>query len=211
MATVSLKLVVLGDTHVGKTALVSRASTGSFTATERPTVGAQSVDLPFRRADGEVVNLKIWDTAGQEKYRTLVPMYFRGAGAAVVVFDLTERSSFESLEEWVKQLRQSSKDSELAIVGNKADLDGRVVSWEEGQAGATALGANFYLETSAVTGQNVMEIFRQFVESPGLAGMLSLASHVGDDPAGGPAPVVAVDKAPEPQTGRSGGCGCRLV
>jgi Ras-related protein Rab-6A len=167
-----------------------------------PTVGAQSVDLSVRRKDGEVVSIKIWDTAGQEQYRTLVPMYFRGARVAALLFDLTEQSSFNSLDGWVTQLRESSPTCELAIVGNKADLDGRIISWDEGEARALRLGASWYIETSAVTGQNVMELFQRFADSSAFTQTLSNSTNtVNEQP-------VAEPSNPEPSPRK--GCPCQL-
>jgi GTPase SAR1 family protein len=94
-------------------------------------------------------------------------MYFRGAEAAILVFSLTDQKSFNSLNEWVDLLHRAEPDCEIALVGNKADLPGsRVVQFQSGDAKSSEIGAIFYIETSAVTGQGVTEIFEKFLESP---------------------------------------------
>jgi small GTP-binding protein len=117
-----VKLVLLGDTSVGKTAIVARACSGTRAGGISQTVGVSFATLTMGTPDGSSMVFSIWDTAGQEKYRQLVPMYFRGAQAAVLVYDLTQRSSYESLRGWCERLTQSAPECEIALVGNKSDL-----------------------------------------------------------------------------------------
>ncbi|RXN29033.1 ras-related Rab-5B-like protein [Labeo rohita] len=122
------KLVLLGDMAVGKSSLVLRFVKGQFDEFQETTIGAaflaQSVCL-----DDTTVKFEIWDTAGQERYHSLAPMYYRGAQAAIVVFDITKPETFERAKAWVKELqRQASPNIVIALAGNKADLaDKRLV------------------------------------------------------------------------------------
>jgi small GTP-binding protein len=150
------KLVLLGDASVGKSCLVVRFAKGEFYEYQEPTIGAafmtQTVSL-----GSEVVKFEIWDTAGQERYKSLAPMYYRGAAAAVIVYDITSRESFDAAKSWVAELQ--STDTLIALAGNKSDLDSsRVVERETAQAYAEEMNILF-METSARSGQNVNELF----------------------------------------------------
>merc|ERR1740130_1001212 len=103
-----------------------------------------------------VVKFEIWDTAGQERYKSLAPMYYRGAAAAVIVFDITSKESFDAAKSWIVELQ--STDTLIALAGNKSDLDGdRQVERDTAQAYADDMGILF-METSAKSGQNVQEM-----------------------------------------------------
>ncbi|KAJ8352883.1 hypothetical protein SKAU_G00243590 [Synaphobranchus kaupii] len=153
------KLVLLGDMAVGKSSLVLRFVKGQFDEFQETTIGAaflaQSVCL-----DDTTVKFEIWDTAGQERYHSLAPMYYRGAQAAIVVFDITKPETFERAKAWVKELqRQASPNIVIALAGNKADLaEKRMVEYEEAQTYAEDTGLLF-METSAKTAMNVNELF----------------------------------------------------
>ncbi|TSQ01554.1 Ras-related protein Rab-5B [Bagarius yarrelli] len=153
------KLVLLGDMAVGKSSLVLRFVKGQFDEFQETTIGAaflaQSVCL-----DDTTVKFEIWDTAGQERYHSLAPMYYRGAQAAIVVFDITKPETFERAKAWVKELqRQASPNIVIALAGNKSDLaDKRLVEYEEAQTYAEDTGLLF-METSAKTAMNVNELF----------------------------------------------------
>merc|ERR1711943_5468 len=117
------KLVLLGDSAVGKSSLVLRFVRGQFFEYQESTIGAafltQNVSL-----NDYTVKFEIWDTAGQEKYHSLAPMYYRGAAAAIVVYDITRKASFGTLKNWVKELKQLGPENiVIAIAGNKCDLD----------------------------------------------------------------------------------------
>uniref|UniRef100_A0A8C7HYK7 RAB5A, member RAS oncogene family, b n=1 Tax=Oncorhynchus kisutch TaxID=8019 RepID=A0A8C7HYK7_ONCKI len=116
------KLVLLGESAVGKSSLVLRFVKGQFHEFQESTIGAafltQTVCL-----DDTTVKFEIWDTAGQERYHSLAPMYYRGAQAAIVVYDITNKESFARAKNWVKELqRQASPNIVIALAGNKADL-----------------------------------------------------------------------------------------
>ena len=154
------KLVLLGETAVGKSSLALRFARNQFLEYQESTIGAafltQSVDL-----DGETIKFEIWDTAGQERYHSLAPMYYRGAKAAVVVYDITSNASFERSKSWVAELQQSGSVSMvIALTGNKADLDdAREVATSDAQQFAKDNGLLF-METSAKGNVNIHELFQ---------------------------------------------------
>ncbi|KAF3846005.1 hypothetical protein F7725_003083, partial [Dissostichus mawsoni] len=133
------KLVLLGESAVGKSSLVLR-----FTVC----------------LDDTTVKFEIWDTAGQERYHSLAPMYYRGAQAAIVVYDITNTDTFTRAKNWVKELqRQASPNIVIALAGNKADLaNKRAIDFQEAQAYADD-NSLLFMETSAKTAMNVNEIF----------------------------------------------------
>ncbi|CAG5095038.1 Similar to RAB5B: Ras-related protein Rab-5B (Gallus gallus) [Cotesia congregata] len=153
------KLVLLGESAVGKSSLVLRFVKGQFHEYQESTIGAafltQTVCL-----DDTTVKFEIWDTAGQERYHSLAPMYYRGAQAAIVVYDIQNQDTFVRATTWVKELqRQASPSIVIALAGNKADLaNKRMVDFEEAQAYADENGLLF-METSAKTAMNVNDIF----------------------------------------------------
>lgn len=153
------KLVLLGESAVGKSSLVLRFVKGQFHEYQESTIGAafltQTVCL-----DDTTVKFEIWDTAGQERYHSLAPMYYRGAQAAIVVYDITNQDTFVRATTWVKELqRQASPSIVIALAGNKADLaNKRAVEFDEAQAYAEENGLLF-METSAKTAMNVNDIF----------------------------------------------------
>jgi len=153
------KLVLLGDTAVGKSCLVVRFVRDEFFEFQEPTIGAafltQTVAL-----DDSTVKFEIWDTAGQERYRSLAPMYYRGAAAAIVVYDITNPDSFTGAKSWVKELqRRGDPNVVIALAGNKADLESRrKVEFEEANSYAEENGI-LHLETSAKNANNVKSLF----------------------------------------------------
>ncbi|KAJ5072453.1 ras-related protein rab-5c [Anaeramoeba ignava] len=153
------KLVILGQASVGKSSLVLRFCKGQFFEYQEPTVGAAFLTQTITYGDYEV-KLEIWDTAGQERYHSLAPMYYRGAAAAIVVYDITNKDSFVKAKDWVKELlRQGSSNIVIAIVGNKTDLEeSRTVEISEVESYANETNLLFF-ETSAKSGSNVKEVF----------------------------------------------------
>jgi small GTP-binding protein len=151
------KVVVVGSSGVGKTSIVEFLQTGSFRAESQPTIGVQFKTYSLE-TDGEAIKLQIWDTAGQERFRAIARAYFRNAVGGILVFDLTNRQSFDDLNLWINDLNTlCAANAQVILVGNKADLtDERQIV--EGEAQAFAQRYNLtYLETSARTGANVAE------------------------------------------------------
>jgi small GTP-binding protein len=157
--TVQYKLVLLGETSVGKSSLVIRFVKGQFHEYQESTIGAAFLTQTVVVGD-YTVKFEIWDTAGQERYHSLAPMYYRGAAAAIVVYDITSAPSFVRAKTWVKELqRQGSQDVVIALAGNKVDREAeRKVSADEARKYAEENGLAF-IETSAKTNINVRELF----------------------------------------------------
>ena len=154
------KLVLLGESAVGKSSLVLRFVKGQFHEYQESTIGAAFLTQTVQVDSETTMKFEIWDTAGQERYHSLAPMYYRGAQAAIVVFDITNLDTFGRAKNWVRELqRQANPNIVIALAGNKADLAAkRNVDLEEAQAYADDNGLLF-LETSAKTASNVNEIF----------------------------------------------------
>lgn len=154
-----VKVVLLGDTGVGKSSLVLRFVTNNFKPYSESTIGASFMSKMIT-VSSKQIKFQIWDTAGQEKYHSLAPMYYRGAAAAIVVYDITRASTFRTLKNWVDELKSKGpKDIAIAIAGNKADLENqREVDSGMASAYAEEIGA-LYLETSAKDDLNVHDIF----------------------------------------------------
>ncbi|XP_008787322.2 ras-related protein Rab5A-like isoform X2 [Phoenix dactylifera] len=157
----SAKLVLLGDAGTGKSSLVLRFVKGQFVEFQESTIGAAFFSQTLAVND-QTVKFEIWDTAGQERYHSLAPMYYRGAAAAVIVYDITNWATFMRARKWVQELQaQGSPSTIMALAGNKADLlEARQVSAEEAQTYAQENGL-FFMETSAKTASNVNDIFYQ--------------------------------------------------
>ena len=149
------KIVLLGETSVGKSSIVTRFVRQEFYEDQEPTIGAafQTQKLEF---DDFFVNMEMWDTAGQERYKSLAPMYYRGAKAAIVVYDITSKESLHNAKVWIKELKmRGEKDVIISLLGNKLDIDEkRVVEKEEVMELAEQNDLIFF-EVSAKTGENV--------------------------------------------------------
>uniref|UniRef100_A0A7S2UXE3 Ras-related protein Rab-5C n=1 Tax=Fibrocapsa japonica TaxID=94617 RepID=A0A7S2UXE3_9STRA len=158
------KLVLLGDTAVGKSCLVVRFVRDEFFEYQEPTIGAAFLTQTVALSDA-TVKFEIWDTAGQERYRSLAPMYYRGAAAAIVVYDVTNKDSFNGAKSWVKELqRRGDPNVVIALAGNKQDLaDRRQVPFEEAHQYAEENGI-IHMETSAKSALNVQEIFLEIAK-----------------------------------------------
>jgi Ras-related protein Rab-5C len=156
---IQAKLVLLGDMGAGKTSLVLRFVKGQFYEFQESTIGAAFFTQVLSLNEG-TIKFDIWDTAGQERYHSLAPMYYRGAAAAVVVYDITSMDSFVRGKKWVRELqRQGNPNLVTVLVANKADLEEkRQVENEVGEQYAKD-NRLLFLETSAKTAQNVNELF----------------------------------------------------
>lgn len=143
----------------GKTSLVLRFIKGQFFDNQEPTIGAAFFTQILSLAEA-TVKFDIWDTAGQERYHSLAPMYYRGAAAAVVVYDISSVDTFVRAKKWVEELqRQGNTNLVMALVANKSDLDPkREVQNEDAEQFAQENGM-FFIETSAKTAQNINNLF----------------------------------------------------
>jgi Ras-related protein Rab-5C len=158
------KLVLLGDTAVGKSCLVVRFVRDEFFEFQEPTIGAAFLTQSVATG-AATVKFEIWDTAGQERYRSLAPMYYRGAAAAIVVYDITNKDSFNGAKSWVKELqRRGDPNAVIALAGNKADLQSkRKIDYQEAQQYAEENGI-MHIETSAKNDTNVKSLFHEIAQ-----------------------------------------------
>merc|ERR1712100_242591 len=156
--TCHYKLVLLGNTAVGKSCLVVRFVRDEFFEFQEPTIGAAFLTQTLNLGDVSV-KFEIWDTAGQERYRSLAPMYYRGAAAAIVVYDITNKDSFNGAKSWVKELqRRGDPNAVIVLAGNKTDLQSkRKIDYQEAQQYAEENGI-MHIETSAKNDTNVKSL-----------------------------------------------------
>lgn len=191
------KIVFLGEQSVGKTSLITRFMYGSFDPNNQATIGIDFLsktiypDSSDSDNGDKVIRLQLWDTAGQERFRSLIPSYIRDSNVAILIYDITSKSTFEYLDTWYEDIKQQKHDFEdqlesgdfiIVIVGNKFDLaeentvnaddtenenlsgSKRQVSYQDGERKAKILGAKIFMETSSKTGYNVNQLFKQIGE-----------------------------------------------
>tara|TARA_Y100000385_G_scaffold163306_1_gene169248 strand:+ start:13774 stop:14403 length:630 start_codon:yes stop_codon:yes gene_type:complete len=153
------KVVLIGNTSVGKSCIIHRKTRNQFSNYSEPTIGAAYSNIPIN-IDDKIINLNVWDTAGQERYKSLAPMYFRGARVAIIVFDITSKESFEGSKSWFNEIkRMSLKTNMFFLVGNKCDMnDYREVTTEEANMFAETNKLK-YIETSAKSAYNIENLF----------------------------------------------------
>jgi small GTP-binding protein len=157
---VEYKIVLVGDASVGKTSLILRYNQDKFIEDQPGTIGSAFVRRQVLR-EGREITLSIWDTAGQERYRSLVPQYARGAYVALVVFDVNEGATFDSVDEWISQILSTIPNCGILIVGNKSDLE---FERPRDDYERWATGHEYTLTfASAKSGEGVAEVFELVV------------------------------------------------
>ncbi|BFG15645.1 ras-related protein RABA5e [Prunus yedoensis var. nudiflora] len=158
------KIVIIGDSAVGKSNLLSRYARNEFNAHSKATIGVE-FQTQSMEIDGKEVKAQIWDTAGQERFRAVTSAYYRGAVGALIVYDITRKTTFESVGRWLDELKTHSDTTvAMMLVGNKCDLENiRDVSVEDGKSLAEAEGL-FFMETSALDSTNVIKAFELVIQ-----------------------------------------------
>lgn len=159
-----MKLLLVGDSGVGKSCLLLRFVEDKFNPSFITTIG---IDFKIRtiESQGKKIKLQVWDTAGQERFRTITTAYYRGAMGIVLIYDVTDSRTFENVENWYNTVTQhANEDAQIFLVGNKIDDESaRQVSREDGQALASKLNVPF-LEASAKLNENVDSIFYELAD-----------------------------------------------
>ena len=153
------KIVIVGDTGVGKTGLVRRFIQNTFSKNTKATVGVEFISNNYK-INNKIIKIEIWDTAGQERYRSLTSSYYKGAKGAMIVYDVTNKTSFENIDKWYTDMKDATeKDITVLMIGNKTDLtDKIVISSQVSKDKAFTLNIPV-LETSALNASNVKEAF----------------------------------------------------
>ena len=156
----SFKIIVIGDSSVGKSCLTNRATINLFEDTYTATVGFEFLSFNIK-IDGKIIKLQIWDTCGQELYRSLITNFYRNASLAIIVYAINSRDSFENIEMWLRELRtHSNPDAKVFLIGNKNDLDNeRVITKDQGEKFCKNNKLTLFIESSAKTGFNSKKIF----------------------------------------------------
>ena len=156
----SFKVIVIGDSGVGKSSLTNNAVKNTFDEAYNATVGFEFFTFNVKMFN-KVIKLQIWDTCGQELYRSLITNFYRNSSLAIMVYSINSKETFENIEMWLRELRtHSNPDAKVFLIGNKVDLyDQREVKEEEGEAFKRDNKIDIFMESSAKTGLNAQNIF----------------------------------------------------
>ena len=159
-----LKLVMIGDSGVGKTNILSRYINNEFSSITKATVGVEFFSTIIKK-NNKLIKLQIWDTAGQERYKSITSAYYKGAKGAFVVYDITKMKTFKNLDKWITELKANgNEDIYIILIGNKLDLEkNREVMTNDVKRKAEELKVG-YFETSALDGSNIEHAFDVIVE-----------------------------------------------
>ncbi|KZV89036.1 ras-domain-containing protein [Exidia glandulosa HHB12029] len=201
------KVVIIGDSGVGKTNLLSRFTRNEFSIDSKSTIGVDFA-TKFINISDKTVKAQLWDTAGQDRYRAITAAYYRGAVGALLVYDITRRGTYDNLLRWLKELRDfADTNAVIMLVGNKSDLKHiRAISTEEATAFSAEHGLSF-LETSALDSSNVDEAFNTVVNDifkiVSTQQLERSENEVSGPGAGAP---IKIDSSKDTQTAKAGCC-----
>ena len=158
------KIVIVGDSGVGKTNLITRYLKNDFKPETKATIGVEFSDKKYIYKN-KTIKVQIWDTAGQERYRSLTSMYYKGAKGAIFVYDISSKNSFENIDKWLIEMKKTADENiKIILIGNKCDLiDKREVKEDDGKIKAKDLNVPF-METSALNCINVEKAFNFLIE-----------------------------------------------
>ena len=156
----SFKIIVIGDSGVGKSCLTNKATKNIFEESYNATVGFEFFSFNIKMNE-KIIKLQIWDTCGQELYRSLITNFYRNSSLAIMVYAINNKDSFDNIDVWLKELRtHSNPDAKVFLIGNKIDLDTeRKVLKEEGENYSNENKLNLFMESSAKSGFNAQKIF----------------------------------------------------
>ncbi|KAG5561791.1 hypothetical protein RHGRI_004737 [Rhododendron griersonianum] len=200
------KVVLIGDSGVGKSNLLSRFTRNEFSVESKSTIGVEFATRSIH-VDDKIVKAQIWDTAGQERYRAITSAYYRGAVGALLVYDVTRHVTFENVERWLKELRaHTDTNIVIMLVGNKADLRHlRAVSTEDARAFSEREN-NYFMETSALEALNVDSAFTEVLTQ--IYRVVSRkALDIGNDPAALPkGRTIDIGSRDDVSAVKKGGC-----
>jgi small GTP-binding protein len=153
------KVIIFGDAGCGKTTLRKRFMTNKFISSSQQTIGVD-FETTVLKMNGTVVKLLIWDFAGEEKFRFIFPQYIYGASGGILMYDITNYSSFSHIGEWISVINETRENFPIILLGSKSDLDSyREISRKEGEKVAKLMDLSEFLECSSKTGENVKESF----------------------------------------------------
>jgi len=213
--TVLLKVLLLGESCVGKTCIFRRYVKDDYTEGYQATIGADFFSKDVEVGDKEVI-FQIWDTAGQERYKSLGQTFYRGSDACILVYDICEKESFDALTDWVGRFlegvaleAEEAKDSGLifVVVGNKCDVtDGRQVETDVAREFCTKHGFQFY-ETSAKTNLNISEAF-EYIAQKGVEKSVAQATQINYPASASGTGINLDDMNDTDETPGSAGCVC---
>lgn len=199
------KVVLIGDSGVGKSNLLLRFTKNDFLMESKSTIGVEFATRTLK-VSGKTIKAQIWDTAGQERYRAITSAYYRGAVGALLVYDITKKQTFDNTERWLSELREHADDDiVILLVGNKSDLRHiRAVSTEEGASFAEKNGL-FFIETSALDATNVDKAFETILsERYNIISQRQLEGSA--EPSAGPSAGTKISIAPPPEEKAKSGC-----
>ena len=155
---INFKIIIVGDSGVGKSSLLKRAVQNKFDGNYQATIGFEFLLMHFKVNDLKI-KLQIWDTCGQEMYRSLIQGFYRNTSLALVVYDVNRKETYDALDIWIKDIRDhTEQDIPIFVAGNKCDLQ-RAVQTEEARVYSVSSRTKYFTECSAKTGQNVKDIF----------------------------------------------------
>ena len=159
------KIILIGDWGVGKSNILLRITQDAFDAESRTTIGVEFSQKVMNINQQKIV-VQIWDTAGQDRYKAITSAYYRSASAAILVYDISKRSSFENLQNWINEIRENTSESiSIMLLGNKIDLESsRAITKIEGEEYARK-NQFLFMEVSALSGENIIQAFNSVVLS----------------------------------------------